>query len=251
MRIVAWGLSDTGLNASDLQLYAVADGMGGHQAGDRASQMAVSILEEELRHADLDGASRAGLDVDEAPGRCLQAAVRTASAKIYEEAEQDPSAKGMGTTLTSLLISGGRAHLAHVGDSRCYLYRDGRLEQLTMDHSWIEEQVRAGFMSRAEAEQSALKHVVTRSVGFEGEVDVDVMVMPTLMGDCFLLCSDGLSNYLNERQLRDYLERGYYSEVPRRLVDTANALGGDDNITVLVVYVANHRPALDERSPSA
>ena len=100
----------------------------------------------------------------------------------------------MGTTLTALLLPGGRAYLAHVGDSRAYLYRDDRLEQLTEDHSWIEEQVRAGFMTPDEARESSLKHIITRSVGFERDVEVDLHVLPILMGDCFLICSDGLSN---------------------------------------------------------
>jgi serine/threonine protein phosphatase PrpC len=249
MRIVAWGLSDTGskrehnedslLLARDLDLYAVADGMGGHAAGDRASQLAVSVLEAKLREADLDGEPQRSPGLDDAPGQFLAEAAREASRAIYDEAQQNPEAQGMGTTLTAILLRRGRLYLAHVGDSRCYLFRDGRIEQLTVDHSWIEEQVRAGFMSRAEAEQSALRHVVTRSVGFEREVDVDVMAMPALMGDCYLICSDGLSNYLTETQLKGFLTRGYYSEVPKRLVDTANALGGDDNITVGVVYVAN------------
>lgn len=249
MRIVAWGLSDTGskrehnedslLLSAELDLYAVADGMGGHAAGDRASQMAVQVLEETLREADLDEEPQRSPGLDDAPGQFLAEAARNASRSIYDEAQANPEAQGMGTTLTAILLRRGRLYLAHVGDSRCYLFRDGRIEQLTVDHSWIEEQVRAGFMSRAEAEQSALKHVVTRSVGFEREVDVDVMAMPALMGDCYLICSDGLSNYLNETQLKGFLTRGYYSEVPKRLVDTANALGGDDNITVAVIYVAN------------
>lgn len=249
MRVVAWSMSDTGckrehnedslLVSRDLDLYGVADGMGGHAAGDRASQLAVKIVEQELRAADLDSEPQRSPGLDDAPGHHLSEAARAASRAIYDDAQTDPAFQGMGTTLTAILLRRGRLYLAHVGDSRCYLFRDGRIEQLTVDHSWIEEQVRAGFMTRAEAEQSALKHVVTRSVGFEREVDVDVMAMPALMGDCYLLCSDGLSNYLTESQLKGFLTRGYYSEVPRRLVDTANALGGDDNISVVVVYVAN------------
>ena len=235
MKIVAWGVTDTGnkrehnedalLMAPEIGLFGVADGMGGHAAGDRASRMAVTVVEEEIRTAELEGRPVLRGAIDEEPGKRLAEAARTASHQIHDVAQDDPAAAGMGTTLTSILVYRGRVYLAHVGDSRCYLYRDGRIEQLTVDHSWIEEQVRAGFMTRDEAEQSALRHVVTRSVGFEREVDVDMMTMPALMGDCFLLCSDGLSNYLGSERLRDFLTRGYYSEVPRRLVDTANALG--------------------------
>jgi serine/threonine protein phosphatase PrpC len=254
MRVVAWGLTDTGckrehnedslLLDTDINLYGVADGMGGHAAGDRASNMAVSVLKEEMHTTDfavelVAHPKGAEPGLDDGLGQRLAEAARNASRRIYDTAQQDPSAQGMGTTLTSILLHGGRAYIAHVGDSRCYLFRDGRIDQLTVDHSWIEEQVRAGYMTREEAEESALKHVVTRSVGFEREVEVDVMAMPALMGDCYLLCSDGLSNYLTEAQLRGYLIRGYYSEVPRRLVETAKALGGEDNVTVVVVYVAN------------
>ena len=251
MHIVAWALSDTGrkrdhnedsvLLSPDLGLYGVADGMGGHAAGDRASQLAVETVDAALRAVNLDEAPQGTPSLQDAPGKHLADAVRRASQVIYEESARDVTRRGMGTTLTTIVLRGGRLYLAHVGDSRCYLFRDGRIEQLTVDHSWIEEQVRAGFMTREEAEESALKHVVTRSVGFESEVEVDLMAMPVLTGDCYLLCSDGLSNYLTERQLTGFLTRGYYSEVPKRLVDTANALGGDDNISVVVVYVANER----------
>jgi serine/threonine protein phosphatase PrpC len=263
MRVLAWGLTHPGqkrehnedafLINAELGLFMVADGMGGHFGGDRASRLAVELLEHEL---DLSGmeeptaASSPGAsgDVQSAAGRTLREAARRTSRAIYNLGESDPELQGMGTTMTALWLKDGRAHLAHVGDSRCYLYRDGDVRQLTQDHSWTEEQVRAGFMTPDEAQNSALKHVITRSVGFEPDVDVDIASTATEMGDCFILCSDGLYNYVNARQLRDYLVRGYYSEVPRRLVETANSLGGEDNITVLVICVANesreHLPAL-------
>ena len=235
----------------ELGLFAVADGMGGHAAGDRASRLAVEVVEKEIRAARLDQRPVVVGALDEEPSRSLAAAARAASERIHAEAQADPSAEGMGTTLTAILVDRGRVHLAHVGDSRCYLYRDSRLEQLTIDHSWTEEQVRAGFMSREDAEHSSLRHVVTRSVGFDPQVQVDSLTMPALMGDCFLLCSDGLSNYLGGEPLRDFLARGYYSEVPRRLVDTANALGGDDNITVVVIYMANDALLFASTQPAA
>jgi protein phosphatase len=145
----------------------------------------------------------------------------------------------MGTTLTALLFNGGRVHLAHVGDSRAFLFRDGRIEQLSEDHSWINEQVKAGLITDEEAKHSKFKHIITRSVGFERDVSVDVMSLPVLMGDCFLICSDGLSNYLETDEIGRLLTTGYYSRVPGLLVDLANERGGDDNITVVLVYVAN------------
>lgn len=249
MKILAWGLSDTGVKRDhnedsilmneELGLFAVADGMGGHAAGDRASRIAVDTLEREtkefLKYEDESPSSA----FNDSLAKSLGQAVQEASREIHREASKDKKLDGMGTTLTSILLRGGRFYLAHVGDSRCFLFRDGRIEQITSDHSWVEEQVRAGFMTRDEAEQSALKHVVTRSVGFEKDIEVDLMAMPVLTGDCYLLCSDGLSNYLSENQLKGFLTKSYYSELPKRLIDTANALGGDDNISVIVIYAAN------------
>ena len=249
MRVLAWGVSDVGckreenedsfLLRRDLGLFAVADGMGGHQGGARASSLAVEVLARELEGVDLEASASAGPSTEAPPARALRAAATMAGEDIFDQAETDISLMGMGTTLTSLLIHGGRAYLGHVGDSRAYLYRDDRIEQLTRDHSWIEEQVRAGLLTSDEAEQSSFKHVITRSVGFEREVDPDLVVLPFLMGDVFLLCSDGLSNYLTEDDLHACLRDNYYAQVPSLLVDQANSRGGDDNITCLVVYLAN------------
>ena len=249
MRMLGWGLTDVGqkrehnedsyLVRADLQLFVVADGMGGHQGGDRASRLAVEILEREIGRADLEGTQPVANTTEAPPALELRAAARTAGRTIFNLAQKDPRLTGMGTTLTSLLFHGGRAYLVHVGDSRAYLYRDERIEQLTSDHSWIEEQVRSGFMTSAEAQESALKHIITRSVGFESDVEVDLLALPYLMGDCFLLCTDGLSNHLEDEEIRQLLSEGYYSEVPKLLVAEANKKGGDDNITCVVVYVAN------------
>jgi serine/threonine protein phosphatase PrpC len=249
MKLMAWGLTDVGRKRShnedsflvsrELGLFAVADGMGGHAGGDQASRLAVEILEREIGKVDLRS-SVPSMPTTEAPAaRELRVAAREAGRAIFDLAENQPHLLGMGTTLTALLFHGRRVYLAHVGDSRAYLYRDDRLEQLTVDHSWIEEQVRAGFMTPAEAKESSLRHIITRSVGFEREVEVDLSVMPFLMGDCFLLCSDGLSNHLGEQRLRRGLSEAFYSETPSRLIAAANDLGGEDNITVVVVYVAN------------
>jgi protein phosphatase len=248
MKLLAWGLTDVGtkrdhnedafLIASDLSLFAVADGMGGHQGGDRASHLAVEILEREVRKTDQEP-QPTGPATEAPAARDLRSAARIASRKIFNLAQQDPKLAGMGTTLTALYFFNNRAYLVHVGDSRAYLFRDEQIEQLTEDHSWIEEQVRSGFMTSAEAQESSLKHIITRSVGFESDVEVDQLTMPFLVGDCFLLCSDGLSNYLSEEDLRRHISDGYYSEVPKKLVELANLKGGDDNITVVLVYVAN------------
>jgi serine/threonine protein phosphatase PrpC len=259
MKLWAWGLTDVGrkrehnedayLVRTDMGLFAVADGMGGHQGGDRASRLAVEIIEREICKADLEGSQSVGPSVESPPARELRTAARLAGRTIFNLAQKDPRLTGMGTTLTSLFFHGGRAYLAHVGDSRAYLYRDERIEQLTEDHSWIEEQVRSGFMTTAEAQESALKHIITRSVGFESDVEVDQLTLPFLMGDCFLLCSDGLSNHLTEEEIRQCISEGYYARVPEQLVEAANEKGGEDNITVVLVYVANDARKAAVRRP--
>ena len=249
MKLHAWGLSDVGqkrghnedsfLMLPELGLFAVADGMGGHKGGAQASRLAVEILEREIRRADLGDTTPSGPGNETPPAQHLRAAARQAGRTIYELAEKDPSLLGMGTTLTATLFHCGRVYLAHVGDSRAYLYREDRFEQLTDDHSWIEEQVKAGLLTPAEAQLSSLRHVITRSVGFERDVEVDLVVQPLLMGDCYLICSDGLSNYLTSEQIHGHFGSQYYSQIPQQLIELANQCGGDDNITAVLVYVAN------------
>jgi protein phosphatase len=298
--LITWSLSDVGrkrdhnedsfLVDERLALYAVADGMGGHQGGDHASRMAVDVLRKEVGEAgEFDEAARKLLadertkQVDTIPptttaeltggvaaasppsaapadvaetmpppeetmpeagamppaATVLRAAARVAGRAIFDAAQADPRLAGMGTTLTALLFHKDRAHVAHVGDSRAFLFRDGRIEQVTEDHSWIAEQVKAGVMSEAEAKESKFRHIITRSVGFEREVDVDLLGVPVLPGDCFLICSDGMSNYIETEELGRILAANYYRKVPQLLVDIANDRGGDDNITVILVYAAN------------
>jgi len=130
-------------------------------------------------------------------------------------------------------------HLSHVGDSRAYLYRDGRARQLTEDHSWIQEQVRAGLISPEEAKESRFRNIITRSVGFEPSVEPDLAGIAVQAGDCFVLCSDGLSNYLTIDELGQVLTGHFYRDVAKVFVDLANQRGGDDNVTCLVVYAGN------------
>ena len=255
MRVFGWGTSDVGrkrhhnedsfLCNNEIRLYAVADGMGGHLGGERASRMAVEIIEREL-----EGAWRSGL-LDEtlsAPvpagelgpvTQLLKQAVVEADKNIYEAAMADPALSGMGTTLTALLFCGGYVHLGHVGDSRAYLYRNGRARQLTEDHSWIQEQVRAGLLSPEEAKESRFRNIITRSVGFEPSVEPDLQGLSVQAGDCFVLCSDGLSNYLTVEELAQVLTGHCYRAVPTVFIDLANERGGDDNVTCLAIYAGN------------
>src|SRR5262245_8219789 len=169
----------------------------------------------------------------------MRQAAREAGRAIFDAALDDPGLRGMGTTLTAMLYEGGRMHVVHAGDSRCYLFRDGALRQITDDHSWIAEQVRSGNMTEAEARESKFRHVITRSVGFERDVDVDTRGIVAEAGDCYLLCSDGMSNYVDNAELERLLAVTWYRRAPQALIDLANQRGGDDNITVVVVMIAN------------
>jgi serine/threonine protein phosphatase PrpC len=235
---------DSLLCNNELSLFAVADGMGGHLGGERASRMAVEILEREIEKARQEGQLATPLS-ELPPGEphpiraLLRRAVIEADRNIYEAAMANPALAGMGTTLTVLLFAGDQLHMGHVGDSRAYLYRDGRARQLTEDHSWIQEQVRAGLISAEEAKESRFRNIITRSVGFEPSVEPDLAGIAVQAGDCFVLCSDGLSNYLNIDELAQVLTGHFYRDVAKVFVDLANERGGDDNVTCLVVYVGN------------
>ncbi|HWU89238.1 MAG TPA: protein phosphatase 2C domain-containing protein [Kofleriaceae bacterium] len=172
----------------------------------------------------------------------MRGVVRRASSAIFEAAWAKPELRGMGTTLTAMLVHGGRAHLVHAGDSRCYMFRDGRLRQLTDDHSWIAEQMRSGSMSEAEAKSSKFRHVITKSIGFEREIEADMKSVPVSAGDCFLLCSDGMSNYVEHGELERIVAMTWYRRLPETLIELANQRGGDDNITVVIGLVANAPP---------
>ncbi|CAN5735200.1 hypothetical protein BH11MYX2_BH11MYX2_30360 [soil metagenome] len=173
----------------------------------------------------------------------MRGAAKRASSAIFEAAWAKPELRGMGTTLTALLVYKGRAHLVHAGDSRCYMFRDGKLAQLSDDHSWIAEQLRSGAISEAEAKSSKFRHVITRSIGFEREIEADVKTVPVSNGDCFLLCSDGMSNYVEHGELERIIAMTWYRKLPQTLIDLANSRGGDDNITVVVGMVGNAPPA--------
>lgn len=250
MRIRGWGLSDVGRRRAHnedrficndrLALYAVADGMGGHLGGERASRMAIEIVEAKLASAfettRQTGAPPApAVTADEA----LRAAIAEADRRIYELSSTDPEVAGMGTTLTALFFRDRRAYLGHVGDSRAYLFRDGHARQLTEDHSWIQEQVRAGLLTPNEAKESRFRNIITRSVGFEPLVTPDLQELHPQAGDCFLLCSDGLSNYVPVEEIGQVLTTDFYRDAPRSLIALANERGGDDNVTCICVHVAN------------
>lgn len=239
MRIYSWAMTDIGnvreknednlCQNDDLGLYVVADGMGGHAGGQVASDLAARTIERVL------AADRGGKKPDEA----LLDAIQEANRVILARARGESSLAGMGTTCTAMLRDGLRFHLAHVGDSRAYLFRDGQMTQLTSDHTWINEQLRAGYISEEEAAISRWKSVITRSVGFGEILQVDMQVVPFSAGDVFLLCSDGLSNYFVMEELQHLFLYNFYANLPQILLETALARGGADNITLVLLYAAN------------
>jgi protein phosphatase len=256
VRIIAWPATDVGrvrshnedshLIDAQLGLYLVADGMGGHAGGAHASQLCVDVVDKVVRRG-LDALSSVPSEHQSAAvAEMLCAAASEASARIYDQAAADTRLQGMGTTLTGLFLFGERGFVVHVGDSRAFLMRGGTCRQLSNDHSWLNEQVQAGLLTEEEAAASDLKHIITRSVGFERHVDADVIPVSIVPGDAFLLCSDGMSNYIEPDEIGQLARDHWYADLPRLCTDLANKRGGDDNITVLVTLACND---LDDRKP--
>lgn len=232
---------DSFLAADDLGLYVVADGMGGHAGGDIASRLAVEAIERVVREASRREESpfAEATSLAESPlPDLLRDAVETASAEIYRRALVEPDLAGMGTTTSAMLIHGPHVFIAHVGDSRVYLSRGALLQQITEDHSLVNEQIKAGVITAEEAKSSRLKNIITRSVGFEEEVLVDIMGLEAEPADVFVLCSDGLANMVEDGEIGELARRVPLDELPDRLVDLANDRGGEDNITVICVGFA-------------
>ena len=208
-------------------LFAVADGMGGAQAGEVASQLAAAVLEE------TDPGSLSG------PERLISL-IQEANRRVYERASSDPSTSGMGTTMTVALVEPNGVTIAHVGDSRAYRVREGHLEQLTEDHSLVNELLKSGKLSREEAEVHPQRSVITRAVGTDPDVDVDAFVVDASEGDIFLLCSDGLTDMVGDDDILETVEkhREDLDRVTKALVSAANRGGGEDNITVVAFTIA-------------
>ena len=203
-------------------LFVVADGMGGAQAGEVASKAAAEAFAAELPKAP--------------PERVLRETIEAANRSIHEHARQDPGLAGMGTTTTAVIVDGEAEEVAigHVGDSRAYRLRGGRLEQLTRDHSLVEEMRRKGQLTDAQAEDHPQRSIITRALGPEPEVEVDLQTVPAQAGDVFLICSDGLTTMLDDERIARLVTRASSMEsAVRALVDEANRAGGRDNITVI------------------
>jgi len=242
MKLTAWGISDIGLRRSDnedsfcvaepLGLFMVADGMGGHAAGEVASAMAIRTVRDELEQQLQKPRSSDELSP------LLAASLERANRAIAAAANDDPARSGMGTTLTVLLLHDRQALLAHVGDSRLYCWRDQRLEQLSDDHSLVGDQLRRGIISAQEADDSTLRNVLLQAVGVTPHLDICQLALPVAADDWYLLCSDGLSDMLSQEQISAILARSSHPERGcQELIAAALAVGGNDNITAILVRV--------------
>jgi protein phosphatase len=250
MRIAARGQTDVGrkrdhnedsfLVDEALGLFVVADGMGGHAGGGTASRIAVQTIRARLQAAlDADpGLFGHPGTLEENPLReLLREAVESACQSIYQAAQSDPALAGMGTTVTAALVSDRSTFIAHVGDSRCYLARKGAIYQISEDHSLVNEQLKAGAITPDEARNSRFKNIITRSVGFEADVTVDMIGLEVESGDRLVICCDGLSNLVDDPEILEVVAGTALDGAPQRLIDLANERGGDDNITVIVIHV--------------
>ena len=211
--------------------YAVADGIGGAQAGQIASEMM-------LKNVIAGYYDSAAPDLQTA----MHDSIVQTNDRIYHLAQMIPERSGMGTTLVGAVFIEDRAIIAQVGDSRAYLLRDGQILQITHDHSWVEEQVRAGLMRRDEAEMSPFRNVITRSIGAAPNVAPDFYEERAVVGDVWVLCSDGLTGHVQENEILFIVGQQPPSEAARQLIELANARGGRDNITVFIIAVRELLP---------
>jgi protein phosphatase len=252
MEVKAFGLThvgrqrqhneDTFLVRESAGLYLVADGMGGHAAGEIASRIAAESVSEFIEHTESEDGTWP-YAYDETTTRAtnrLTAALKVANTRVLEAMRKDSRLRGMGTTVVACLVDGDIASVAHVGDSRAYLIRDGELSRITDDHSWVFEQVQAGMISADEAERHPLRNVITRALGGALTVVPDASEISLKAGDIFILCSDGLTGMVPEDDiLRIVLaNEGDLEKACEGLIERANERGGYDNITTVLVQVA-------------
>jgi protein phosphatase len=252
--IVQYGAaSDTGLKRRHnedrfyadptLGLYLVCDGMGGHRAGEVASARAVESIRDHVVAARCPDHPLVGVYRPEfsAATNRLASAVRAANLAVYQESMHQASYAGMGTTVAAVFVAWPIISIAHVGDSRVYLIRDGALQSLTQDHSLVSEQLRCGLLNAEDSCGAAHRHVLTRAVGIAATVDVDLMEVPVLNGDFLLLCSDGLNCVSPSQIVQSAQTCSDPQSLSDRLIALSNAAGGDDNITAVVVAFVKPR----------
>lgn len=212
------------LPAEGERFCAVADGMGGHNAGEVASRLAVDAFADRMRSSERTNAM------------AIHDAVEAANEQVYTEAGKDACKAGMGTTFTGLCEENGFVHIAHVGDSRAYLIRNGAIMRLTMDHTLVEQLVLQGVITVREAKVHPQRNYITRALGMDKTVEVDLIQLDLRVGDVFLLCTDGLSNHVEEKDMLSVtLGDGTWTEKLGRLLDIALEAGGSDNITAMYI----------------
>lgn len=238
LKIIANGASDAGRERTtnedkiglfpEMNLFVVADGMGGHAAGGVASRISVNVLSEYF-------SSGKGLDLTSIER--LSSAIKDANLEVIRKGEAEEKYHGMGTTIVALLIDGKMAIIGHVGDSRGYLIREGNIKQLTYDHSLVNQYVRDGLITQEDARGHPLKHILTNAVGISEDLAVDLQEIRVEHGDIFLLCSDGLTNMLEDGDILSTVQASGEnpSIICNRLIDLANNMGGEDNISIVIV----------------
>jgi protein phosphatase len=234
------GNEDSHFVNPEQNLFVVADGMGGHAAGEVASKIAVEAINEFvcLTGGDKDITWPFGLDDSISyDGNRLKTAVRYANRKVLDATREKAEYEGMATTVAAVLLDGAVANLAHVGDSRVYLLRDGRIEQLTADHSWINEQIQSGLLSADQARTHPLRNVVTRALGGKADCQVEMQAHDLRAGDILLMCSDGLTTMMPDDEISRVMQGadGDLGSAAEALVSSANERGGEDNITVVLI----------------
>lgn len=206
-------------------LFLVADGMGGHNAGDFASKMTVETIVQHIADS-----------VETNPVRILEDAIAAANTLVRDKAGQEPELEGMGTTIVAASCEGGLLHVANVGDSRLYIIGNKKIRQITRDHSWVEEMVRRGGLGREEARNHPDKNIITRAVGAEDTVKIDFFTVNLEEGDMILMCTDGLTNMLEDEEILNVLAVSRdIVEMAEELVRAANEKGGRDNISVILI----------------
>ena len=250
MKITAEALSDVGRKRKgnedahtvnpEQKLYVVADGMGGHAAGEVASRIAVESIEEFVTITGGNEEITWPFGLDETisyDGNRLKTAIRHANRRVLEATRESAELEGMATTVAAVLVEGDVANLAHVGDSRIYRWSDKELTLLTSDHSWVNEQIQSGVISPEQARSHPLRNVVTRALGGRADLLVDVQALKITDGDVLLLCSDGLTTMISDEEIASTLRSsgGGIDKAARALVDEANGHGGEDNITVVLL----------------
>ncbi len=255
----AYGLTDVGrkrqhnedamLVDAALGLYVVADGMGGHAAGEVASARATEVVRQHVmtNRPVLKELAANPTQANRSSGAALvEVAVQRACADIYRMAAADAAKRGMGTTFVCLVIAGSKGVIGHVGDSRVYLIRNGQCHRLTEDHTLVAAQLKAGTINKEQAATSQYRNVITRAVGIQESVQVDTLIVDLLPGDTFILCSDGLHGYLQDEEVAPIAAAVALKELPKKFIALANERGGKDNITTVVVAISGDAVSAEE-----